>query len=167
MAEMKKKVIKALNQQLEMEVYSAHIYWAMSAWFETQNLGGFAQWMIAQYGEEMQHARKFYGYLNERGARAVIPKIDAPPAEYDSPLAAFEIAYAHECKVSASIYKVADVAKEAGDWATLEFLGWFFTEQVEEEKTTDDIVQMLKMAGDNTNALFMIDRQLGARQFGG
>ena len=166
MAELSKKVLKALNAQLEMEVYSAHIYWAMSADFEAKNWPGLAQWMIAQYGEEMQHARKFYGYINERGGRAVIPQIDAPPAEYDTPLAAFEAAYAHEKKVTASIYKIADLAKDEGDWATLQFLQWFFAEQVEEEKSTDEVVQMLKMAAGYKGGLFLIDRQLGARKFG-
>jgi len=166
MAQANKKVLKALNDQMQMEVYSAHIYWAMSAWFEEQNLPGLAQWMIAQYGEEMQHARKFYAYILDRGGRAVVPEIAAPPADYDSALAVFETAYAHESKVTASIYKIADVAKEEADWATVQFLDWFFAEQVEEEKSTDEIVQMLKQAEGQTGAIFMIDRQLGLRKFG-
>jgi len=167
MAEISKKVLKALNDQLQMEVFSAHIYWAMSADFEAKNWPGFAQWMIAQYGEEMQHARKFYGYINERGARAEIRKIDAPTSTFETPLAAFEAAYEHEKKVSASIYKIADLAKEEGDWATVQFLQWFFAEQVEEEKSTNDVVQMLKQAAGYKGGLFMIDRQLGQRKFGG
>jgi len=164
MAQLNKKVLEALNNQLQLEIASAHIYWAMAADFSAKNLHGFAKWMFLQYQEEMEHALKFYKYLLDRGAQAVIPAIEKPKASYPTPLAAFETAYKHECKVTASIYAIADLAKEAGDWATVQFLQWFFEEQVEEEAQTDEVVQLLKMAGDSVGALFQIDKKLGGRK---
>jgi ferritin len=42
-------------------------------------------------------------------------------------------------------------------------LRWFIDEQVEEEKNATEIVDALKMVGSTGTALFMVDRQLGAR----
>ena len=58
---------------------------------------------------------------------------------------------------------LVDQAQKAKDNATQIFLQWFVTEQVEEEASVDAIVQKLKMAGNSTGALMMIDRMLAAR----
>ena len=42
-------------------------------------------------------------------------------------------------------------------------LQWFISEQVEEEKNAGDIVQQLKMVGEDGRALLMLDRELGGR----
>jgi ferritin len=55
------------------------------------------------------------------------------------------------------------VASQEADYASQVFLQWFISEQVEEEKTASDILDMLEQAGDNRNALLMIDRILGSR----
>ena len=52
--------------------------------------------------------------------------------------------------------------KEA-DYPTQVLLHWFINEQVEEEKNATGVVEQLKMVGDSPAALFMIDRQLAAR----
>jgi ferritin len=169
MAKLNKKMQKALNDQMNFEISSGYLYWAMAAWFEGLNLPGFANWMFAQHHEEISvHARRLYSYLIDRGAAPELDGVEKPPAAWASPLAAFEAAYAHELKVTDRIYKLAELAKAEGDLATFEFLQWFIGEQVEEEKQVDEIVQLLKLAGDkNVNALFMINAKLGERKFGG
>jgi len=163
-----KKVEKALNAQHDLEAYSAYIYYAMAAWCEAQNWSGFANWMKMQAGEEMLiHALKIFDYVNERGGEIKPGKIDAPVGKWKTLLDVFKAAYDHERKVTASIYKLVDTATEADDKATVQFLQWFIEEQVEEEAQTDDIVQKLKKIGDSTNGLFMLDRALAARKFGG
>jgi ferritin len=42
-------------------------------------------------------------------------------------------------------------------------LHWFIEEQVEEEKSASEIVELLKLSGGEAPALLMLDRQLGAR----
>ena len=42
-------------------------------------------------------------------------------------------------------------------------LRWFYDEQVEEEASVTEIVNHLKMIGDNVQALIMLDQKLGAR----
>jgi len=156
---------EALNKQLNAELYSSYLYLSMSAHFHSLNLGGFANWMRVQAQEELMHALKFYDYVNERGGRTVLHPVEAPPFEWDSPLAAFEHVYQHEQKVTGMINKLVDLAVEARDHATNNFLQWFVSEQVEEEASANEVVQKLRLAGDAASALFMIDRELAQRVF--
>ncbi len=91
--------------------------------------------------------------------------IESPPTTWASPLDVFESAYAHEQKVTGLINRLVDAALSESDHASNIFLQWFVTEQVEEELNTSTIAHELKIAGDNTNSLFMIDRELAARVF--
>jgi ferritin len=159
-----KKMEKALNGQINEELYSAYLYLSMSAWFESTNLRGFAKWMQVQAKEELGHAMKIYGFIHERGGTVGLQALKAPDAKWESPLAAFEGAYKHEQHITACINKLVNQAIQEKDHATNGFLQWFVQEQVEEESSADEIVQMLKLAGKQPGALFMIDRQLGQRQ---
>lgn len=158
-----KKMEDALNEQINAETYSAYLYWSMAAYFDSINLSGFAGWMRAQAQEEMSHAVKFYGFVNERGGRVKLAAIEAPPTEWDSPVAVFQATLDHERKVTGLINNLVDMAISEKDHAANAFLQWFVTEQVEEEATADDILRKLTLAGDAPGALLMMDRGLGAR----
>ncbi|MFP4474712.1 MAG: ferritin [Desulfatibacillaceae bacterium] len=160
-----KKIEEAFNRQINAELYSAYLYLSMSAAFQDRNLPGMANWMRAQALEEMTHAEKFANHVNERGGRVVLAAIDGPPTEWDSPLAMFGDAYEHETKVTALINDLVDLAIAEKDHAANNFLQWFVGEQVEEEDSADQIVQQLKMVGDDKSSLFMLDREMGQRAF--
>lgn len=159
------KMLKELNKQINAELYSAYIYLSMSAYFQSTNLGGFANWMRVQATEELTHAMKIYDYVNERGSRVVLQPIEQPPSEWKSPLAVFEEAYKHEQKVTGMINDLTNLAISEKDHATEIFLQWFVSEQVEEEASADEIVQKLKLVGDVGGGIFMIDRELAKRTF--
>jgi ferritin len=158
------KMQQALNEQLRAEMYSSNLYLAMAAYFDAQTLEGFAHWLKVQAKEEMGHAMKFYGHIKDRLGRVSIGAMDEPPGEWDSPLAAFETVYEHECKVSAMIRALLDLAGKEKDPAAAAFLQWFITEQVEEEAQADAIVQKLKMIGKAAAPLLMYDAVLGKRE---
>lgn len=162
---LKKKMEKALNEQINAEMYSAYLYLAMNAYFEGMNLAGAANWMRIQAQEEMVHAMKIYDFVNERGGRVVLKAIDGPDTEWDSPLAVFEAVLKHEQKVTSLIDKLVDLAIAESDHATNQFLQWFVAEQVEEEASADGVLQKVKLVKDSPNGLFMIDRELAARTF--
>jgi ferritin len=158
------KMEKALNEQINEEMYSAYLYLAMSAWFESQNFPGFAAWMKVQAREENTHAMKFFEYINERRGRVVLKAIKEPAKEWKSPLAAFEGALEHEQYITGRINDLMNLAVAEKDHATANLLQWFVKEQVEEEATADRIVQMLKMAASHPGALLMLDHQMGERK---
>lgn len=157
------KMAKAINDQMIAEIESAYLYASMGAWFDEQDLPGFAHWMKKQASEEMEHAEKFQKYLVSRGARVRFTAIAEPKQEWKSATDVFEDTYAHEQEVTALIYKLADIATELGDYATKSMLTWFFDEQVEEEEDPLAILTKLKKLGEAPMALAMLDAQLGAR----
>ena len=159
------KMQEALNGQLNAEIYSSYLYLSMAAYFQHINLGGFAAWMRVQAQEELVHVMKYYDFINERGGRVVLKPVEGPPAEWESPLAAFEAAYEHEQKVSGLINDLVERALEERDHASNIFLQWFVTEQVEEEDTANGVVQKIKLMGDARGGHFMLDQELGQRIF--
>jgi len=158
-----KKMEKALNKQITAEMYSAYLYAAMSAYFDSQNLDGFAKWMRAQAKEEMGHAMKFYHYIVETGGRVIFEAIDKPQAEFGKPVKVFEEVLKHERKVTKLIDGLVELARQEKDFATDNFLQWFVAEQVEEEATADGILQKLKMIGEHPHGIFMMNAKLGER----
>ena len=157
------KIEDAFNKQLNAELFSAYLYVSMSAYFEANTLRGMANWMRVQAQEEVQHAMKFYDFINERGGRVLLTKLDGPETDWASPLAAFEHACTHEAKVTQLINELVDLAIREKDHAANAFLQWFVTEQVEEESSAKEVADKLKFATDNPGALFMIDQELGQR----
>jgi ferritin len=159
-----KKIENAINKQINAELWSAYLYLSMSAHFESINLGGFANWMRVQAQEELGHAMKFYHHVIERRGRVTVAAIAAPSISWKSPLNAFEDAFKHEQKVTGMINDLANMAVGEKDHATANMLQWFIDEQVEEESSTDAIVQKLKMIGTNTGGLYMLDHELAQRK---
>jgi ferritin len=159
------KMQEALNKQVNAELYSAYLYLSMAAYFYGMNLNGFANWMKVQNQEETLHGMKFYQFINERGGQIKLEAIAQPPISWSSPLDVFEETLKHEEKVTGLINDLVDLAMAERDHATNAFLQWFISEQVEEEASANEIVQNLKLAGNDPNALFMLDREMGARVF--
>lgn len=160
-----RKMQDALNEQINAELYSAYLYLSMGAYFEAGNLPGFANWMRVQFQEEQDHAMKIYDYLNECGGRVTLKAIDEPPAKWDSPLAVFQETLKHEQKVTSLINDLVYLARDLKDNATEVFLQWFVSEQVEEEKSADEILQKLKLLADAPGQMYMMDKELGQRVF--
>lgn len=158
-----KKLQDALNEQIKNELYSGYLYLAMSAYFEANNLPGFAHWMRVQAAEEQTHALKLFDFVVDHGGRVELQAIDQPPVEFQSPLAVFEATLAHEQKVTGLIYKLYELAIAEHDYPAQVMLQWFINEQVEEEKNATQIVETLKMIGEKGQALVMLDRELSQR----
>jgi len=158
-------MLDAMNRQINAELYSAYLYQSMSANFEALGLKGFASWMTVQAQEELTHAMRFYNYVVERGGRVVLDAIEKPQAEWASALDAFKATYEHEQKVTSLINNLVELAAREKDYASNSMLQWFVDEQVEEEASADEILQKLKLIGEDKSALFMLDKELGARVF--
>ena len=159
-----KKMQDAINEQINKELYSAYLYLSMGAWAEAQNLPGFAHWMHEQFEEETAHALKFFDYVVDRGGRVTLKAIDAPEAEFMSPLAMFEKVLAHEQLVTGLIHNLYALAVKESDYPSQVLLQWYINEQVEEEKHAAYIVGTLKAIGEKGQALVMMDRELAKRE---
>ena len=154
---------KALNDQMNFELFSAYQYAACAATMEQANLDGFAHWLSLQVREEMDHAMKFYRFIMDVGGTVEFSAMAKPECSIEQPQALFENVLEHEREVSARIHKLVDLALKESNHPTNTFLQWFVTEQVEEEKAADDIVQRLKMVGGDKQGLFMLDLEMAKR----
>ena len=154
-----------LNKQINAEFWSAYLYLSMSAWFEEKGLKGFANWMRIQFQEETTHALKLFDYVTERQGIVKLEPIAAVQTEWKSILDAMEETYKHELKVTELIYNCLDVAEKQKDRATMSMLQWFVDEQIEEESNVDEIINQLKLIGDNGQAIYLLDKELSTRVF--
>jgi ferritin len=157
-------LLDAMNEQIAHECFSAYSYLSLSAWCESVNLPGFANWMRVQAREEIEHAMKFYHFIIDRGGRVRLAAIQQPPVDCDSPLDVFEKALASEQRVTGQIERLYALAVQEQDFAGQAFLNWFVEEQVEEEKLVSQVIETLKLIGDDKPALVMLDRELAQRK---
>jgi len=158
-----KKMEKAINEQINAELYSGYLYLSMAAYFDSINLPGFSVWMKVQAKEEYKHAMKFYEHIADRLGTVTMKGIEQPKTAWKSPLDAFEEVFAHEQKVTSLINKLVDIAAGEKDNAASVMLNWFVNEQIEEEKSADEIVQILRRIKDSAQGLIMLDRELAKR----
>lgn len=161
---MDKKLLDAFNEQIKNELYSAYLYLAMSAYFEAENLQGFAHWMEVQYKEETAHALKLFSFLIDRGARVSLQAIPQPEKEYASAQEVFALVLGHEKKVTGLINQLYELSEKLNDHAAAVFLQWFVTEQIDEEKNATVILETIKMIKPDSAALIMLDRELAKRE---
>lgn len=157
------KMQEAINAQINAEMWSAYLYLAMSMDAEDKLLKGMVHWFHKQYEEEMEHAFKFAGYLQAQQAKVILRPIAEVPATWNSALAMYEHTLEHEKKVTSLIHALSTLAIAEKDYATLSLLEWYVDEQVEEENTAHDIVEMLRRIGDDQYHLYEYDRHLGKR----
>jgi ferritin len=159
---MDKKMIDAINTQLNFEIESAHVYLAMQNYFAAMSLKGFEHWFQIQFREELEHAEKFMDYLNDRGARVEIRGFDNPKNDFSSILEVLKTSLNHEKEVTRRINELMALAIELKDYATVSFLNWYVDEQVEEEANFSELIDKVEFL--DNKGIYMLDKELGSRQ---
>lgn len=154
-----KKMASAIHAQIGMELLASLQYEAIAAWFKLEGLPRLSAHFAAQATEERDHARRFIAYLNETGTPLEIPAIPAPQCRFKDAVQAVELALDHELKVTDSIKALMDLAEKEGDRFTQNSLQWFITEQLEEVSSTDELLQIVRRAGDS--GLLFVEHFLG------
>jgi ferritin len=163
---MNKRVVEAINRQINSELTASYSYLGMSAWCDQQKYTGAARWLRLQSQEEYMHAMKLLDFLLARDCDVQLRAIQAPHSPFASLLDVFERALEQEQEVSHQIDALYETAFNEKAFAAVAELQWFLTEQVEEEKTGREIVTKLKMVGDDAASLLDMDRELGSRSAG-
>lgn len=163
-----KNIQEALNNQVKLEAASSQAYLAMAVWAEIQpGLDGVSEFFFQQSDEERVHMLKLIRFINERGGFAAVPALDQPMVTFPSLKKLFEEYLKHELQVSASINELVDLALKEKDYATHNFLQWYVSEQIEEEKTARVLNDKLEMIGEDKSGLYLFDRDvLNVRQTG-
>jgi ferritin len=152
------------NRQMNQELRNAYLYLAMTAYFDSLSLTGFANYFRVQAKEELGHAMRFYDFMVNRGWEVELQEVPKPKTKWNSVLEAAEDFLAAETENTKRIWRLVDLAREAGDKAAENFLQWFVSEQVEEEKNASELLAKVRMARDQPAALLALDRALAERK---
>lgn len=161
------KVSAALNKQIELEASSSQYYLAMASWAETQGLNGVAGFLYTHADEERMHMLKLIKFINERGGQGIVPALDQPPVKFKSVKSVFEEVLRHEVKVTNEINKLVEITLKEKDYTTHNFLQWYVSEQIEEEAMARNVVDKLKLIGDDKGGLYFFDRDMSGMAGGG
>lgn len=161
---MNKKIQDAINAQINAELSSAYMYLAMATYVEGQNWKGAAAWMKQQAQEEIGHAMRFYDFTYERGGTVALQALPAPKVAFTSLLDVFEHSLTQEKEVTKLIYNLYELSVSAKEYSFQSFLQWFIDEQVEEESSVSDVIEKIKLVGQDGPGLFLLDKELGERK---
>jgi len=163
----KQKLQDEINDQIRAEFQSGWLYLAFAAWFEEQNLEGFANWMRQQWQEEQAHGMKFYDHILRRDGKVELKDLEKPSVSAENPTEVFEQVLDHERYITKRIHQLYDLAEKEGDHPLKTLLHWFIDEQVEEEENAMNILDRLKLIGDDGGSLYLLDREMAERGAGG
>jgi len=152
---------KLLNQQIAMEAQASNIYLAMASWAEVKGYEGISKFFYGHSEEERQHMLKLFHYINERGGQAMVPPIATVNHDYSGVQEVFQSLLDHEIKVSGEINKLVEVSLSEKDFTTHNFLLWYVSEQMEEERLARTMLDKLKLIGSDTAGLYLFDRECG------
>ncbi|MBS0025884.1 ferritin [Chitinophaga sp. 22321] len=158
--ELSPKIQSALNQQVEMEAASSQYYLAMASWSEVEGYNGVAQFLYRHSDEERTHMLKLLKFINERGGHGLVPALKQPAVKFKNIHEIFEQVFSHELAVSKEINNLVDMCLSEKDYATHNFLQWYVTEQIEEERLARHILDKLKLIGEDKGGIYIFDRDL-------
>lgn len=160
-----KKITKLINDQINMEFYSAYLYLDFSNYYYEEGLEGFGNWYMIQVMEERDHAMLMLKYLQNNGDRVILDSIQKPDIKLKTFSDPLKAGLEHEQLVTTSIHNIYDTANKVHDFRTMQFLDWFVKEQGEEEKNAEDLVKKFELFGADPKGLYMLDSELKVRVY--
>src|SRR5919107_5516229 len=120
--------VDALNEQIGHEFSASQQYVACAVYYDTETLPRLAAFFYRQALEERDHALMMIRYLLDAGVDPVIPGVEPPQVRFDDIVAPVALALEQERVVSEQVSALAGVAREAGDYASEQFMTWFIRE---------------------------------------
>ena len=140
--------VAALNEQIAAEFSASHQYVAIAAHYEARTLPRLAQFFYDQSLEERGHAMMMVKYLLDTSSPVELSEIGAPTTDFADHVAPISLALEQERGVTKRIGEIFKLAREEGDYLSEEFLRWFLKEQVEEEATMSQLLEVAERVRD-------------------
>ncbi len=162
---MNQKMYELLNDQINKELYSAYLYLDMSLFYSAEGLDGFANWFKIQAMEERDHALMYMEYILDNGEKVCLDTIAKSEYSYEKHIDPLTTTLEHEKKVTQLINNIYAEAVQSNDFRAQQFLSWFISEQREEEKNASDLIQKMKLFGDDAKSLYMLNSELAGRVY--
>src|SRR5262245_23005905 len=158
-----KKINDAINQQIGNELGASLQYVAIGAHFDLRALPQLAAHFYKQAQEERDHAMRFVKFIVDADGELKIPAVPAPKATFGKAEEAVKMSLDWEIEVTGQIHNLVALAKKENNYTTDTFLQWFVAEQLEEVSSMDNLLKVIRMAGED--GLLRVEEWL-ARQGG-
>ncbi|MDX1327481.1 MAG: ferritin [Arenibacter sp.] len=149
-----------LNDQIKMEAHASATYLAMASWCDQHAFTNSAEFFYDQAEEEREHMMKIFKFITDCGGNAISPTVENINHDFSHLEEVFESALDHEIMVTNSIHKILATARKDQDFVVENFLQWFVEEQMEEEKSLRDILDLFEVMGRDGIALKFIDERI-------
>ena len=150
-----------LNNQIMMEAQASAHYLSMASWCDVQGYSNSAKFLYGHADEERMHMMKLFHYINDAGGHALQPEITGLKHSYDSLRQVFQLILEHEIKVTQSINEIVEHCYNVKDFATLNFMQWYVSEQREEEMLSRRALELFDIIGEEGIGLWTIDQEIG------
>lgn len=139
----------AMNRQIGSELAASNQYLNIASYFERDGLPELAGFFFRQSDEEREHAMRFVQFLLDAGGEVAVPQIEEPPTDIESAVDAVQRSLDWELNVTGQINDLMDLAIEENDHTSQQFLHWFVEEQLEEVATMEELLSVVRRAGEN------------------
>lgn len=149
-----------LNKQIQMEGKASASYLAMASWCDQNAFGNSAHFFYAQAEEERSHMMKIFKFVNDCGGNSVSPEVTDINHDFSSLEEIFVTALEQEIEVTKAINGIVANSKKTDDYAVENFMQWFVSEQLEEERSIRDILDLFELMGREGIALKLIDERI-------
>ena len=124
------KLLQTFNKQINHEFYSAYLYFAMSTYFSEIAMEGFCNFMKHKAGEKLNDAQKIYDYLILRYEKLIFSRIEEPSIDWINVSDVFSSALSHEEFMLTQTKELYQIAVEANDIASLEYISSLINKQI-------------------------------------
>lgn len=152
------ELVQAINEQIGREFGAQMQYLSIAGYFQTQKLTLLSKLFFEQAEEEKTHAMKFVHYVLDTLGELHIPAIAEPKPTFASAEEAVQAALTWETEVTGQINRLMDLAVSQNDYLAQNFLQWFVDEQLEEVNKMDQLLSVVRRAGEKN--LLMVEAYL-------
>lgn len=160
-----KELQDGFNTQIGNEFGASMQYLGIAGYFHKENLTLLAKLFFEQAEEEKEHAMKFVHYILDTDGQLRIPAIPEARFDFKSAEEAVEAALNWEKEVTSQINRLMDLARAQNDYLAQNFLQWFVDEQLEEITKMDQLLSVVRRAGEKN--LLMVEAYLAHLDTGG
>lgn len=167
MISINKEVAQLLNEQINLEIFSAYLYQEVANYFADENLDGFCNWFQVQRLEELDHGQLIIDFLRNSNVSIKLKTIEDPSRNYKTHVEVLEEVLKHEQYITASINKIVEKSQDVKDHRSYQFLQWFVAEQAEEEVNVNILLNKYSTFAKDSAGLYLLDKEFGERTHSG
>ena len=142
-----------LNEQIANEFAAHQQYVACAVYYDSRTLPRLAGFFYRQALEERDHAMMMVQFLLDTNAPVMVSGVAAPDTQFEDVVAPISLALAQEQRVSEQINALSAIAREAGDFASEQFMQWFIKEQVEEVATMSGLLRVAERSREDASKI--------------